>query len=364
MSLTSSNKENAADATDNDNINASYLHVATAVPSPVIRHAIQLQLLPERQSKSLSIVIGRETSLELLSLDTNHVNGVRLASLHRQPIHGTIIRMAALPRWRTIGTASSTIDLTANSEGEEEEDSASISTCTDSCPQCSVTSMNATSTAMDDGDIMSLDDAINEVTHQFPHSLTGYRRWPRSSCIQSRDLLVVTSDAGLLSLLAYGPITAMDYQWTPATASVENATHAPYSSDPSSRFYTVQDIYLGRPGLPFDATGHHLCVDPRSRAIAVAAWQDHIKVFLLKSGTNTSVDVGRHAVSTTSSASMSCPHGYTQCSTKVDPQSEPVDLFARQLDITEEFSLITGMDFLWPSITHMKRILLAVTYTR
>jgi hypothetical protein len=211
-----------------------------------------------------------------------------------------------------------------------------------------------------DSDTMSIEE-VEEIAHQFPHSLAGYRHWPRSDCIQSRDLLVVTSDAGLLSLLAYGPITSADYQRTP-TSIAENDARVPCSSDSSRRFYAVQDIYLGRSGLPFDASGHHLCVDPQSRALAVAAWQDYIKVFLLKSGTNADAE-DRNALSVVS-ASSSCPHGYVQYSSRVASQSGPVDLFARQLDITEEFSLITGMDFLWPSAAHMKRILLAVTYTR
>ena len=37
----------------------SYLHVATGVPSPATRHAVQLHLLPDRKTSQPSVVLGR-----------------------------------------------------------------------------------------------------------------------------------------------------------------------------------------------------------------------------------------------------------------------------------------------------------------
>ncbi|RKP25620.1 mono-functional DNA-alkylating methyl methanesulfonate N-term-domain-containing protein [Syncephalis pseudoplumigaleata] len=325
----------------NDTLNGSYLHVATGIPSPVIRHAVQLQLLPERISSSPNIVLGRETHLELFTMEGAQAHGARLATQHREPIHGTIVRMAALPRWRSIGRATATIDLTMDVDDGEGSAASTMHTA-DGCPHCPAR-IDAPATTTDH-DAMSIDEPMEMPQSPLPHSLAGYRRWPRAACVKSRDLLVVTSDAGLLSLLAYGPITSADYRRDACTSA-----NSPASSPPS-RFYAVQEMYLGRPGLPFDACGHHLCVDPQSRALAVAAWQDQIKVLLLKCDTGTTIGQGgEHAT---------CAHGYPSR----EHASGPVDLFARQLDITEECSLITGMTFLWPAMTHRKRILLAITY--
>jgi hypothetical protein len=173
-----------------------------------------------------------------------------------------------------------------------------------------------------------LQDAMKKATtsrHRQPK-----RRWAPIKRIQSRDLLVIVSDSGLLSMLAYGPISAADY----CLDEDVKQTEGKYG------FFLVYEHALGDIGLPYDQAGHHLCVDSLSRALAVAGWQNDLRVFLLQSPTADTSNTG--------SAS----------------KLNVLQPFAREFTINEDFGLITSITFLRPAPHDKRRILLAVTSFR
>ncbi|ORY02118.1 hypothetical protein K493DRAFT_334751 [Basidiobolus meristosporus CBS 931.73] len=81
---------------------------------------------------------------------------------------------------------------------------------------------------------------------------------PMSGKIAGDDVLVFLSDSGVLSFISYEEL-----------------------DQGRGKFSIVKELYLAPPGLGHKYLGRSLCVDPLSRALAVAAWQDLVKVYML-----------------------------------------------------------------------------------
>ncbi|KAK9763284.1 hypothetical protein K7432_010171, partial [Basidiobolus ranarum] len=76
--------------------------------------------------------------------------------------------------------------------------------------------------------------------------------------IPGDDVLVFLSDSGVLSFVSYEELELG-----------------------RGKFSIVKELYLAPPGLGHKNLGRLLCVDPLSRALAVASWQDSVKLYIL-----------------------------------------------------------------------------------
>ena len=87
-----------------------------------------------------------------------------------------------------------------------------------------------------------------------------------------KDLLIATSNSGFLSFIVY--------------------------SDEERRFISIARQKIASPGFSYKSHGAHLAVDPLSRSIAVAAFEDSICLYQTSNylKTNTSFDVSRRWV--------------------------------------------------------------------
>ncbi|RKP10044.1 mono-functional DNA-alkylating methyl methanesulfonate N-term-domain-containing protein [Thamnocephalis sphaerospora] len=343
-------------ATADDVMEHGQLLTSTLLASPVIRAAVQATLRPRSQRPS--VVFARATELELLEVGFSESGGsssAYLSSVHRQPTFGTVARMAVLYDWASANAGGlSHHDDGESSQMEERHATASqenggersesghdrVAYEEDGSINSDGDHGSSSSSSNDDDDVFMADTMdVGPMAHT-RSSARQRCRLPPAEWIQSRDLLVVTSDSGLLTFLAYGSAGSADYYTErPQAGSVAGEGRA----ERRCSFLPVYEHVLGHPGLPFDNAGHHLCVDPYSRALAVSGWQNDLRVFLLQPGNP------RHPARR---------RGQKMATRRT------LDPIAHEFVVNEELGVITGMTFLWPRTSDKHRILLAITNFR
>ncbi|OZJ03817.1 hypothetical protein BZG36_03817 [Bifiguratus adelaidae] len=135
--------------------------------------------------------------------------------------------------------------------------------------------------------------------HSENHALHDEGKGVQHVPIEGNDVLIATSDSGKLSFLTFSPYgsannanellstTSSAYDASREKGKLEDPNEDDYSAtrrmQKYGRFCVLKQIRLGNPGVGLKDPGAAMAVDPLSRAIAIAAFQDTIQVLFLKS---------------------------------------------------------------------------------
>ncbi|CAG8553228.1 375_t:CDS:10, partial [Paraglomus occultum] len=107
--------------------------------------------------------------------------------------------------------------------------------------------------------------------------------------IRGQDVLVFLSDSGKLSFVGYA-----EDEIVRADANTGKGKALQSSGDiterRNGRFYPLKEIKLSEPGFDHRQLGRLICVDPYSRVIAVAAWQDSFCLSFIKDSSRCNFD--------------------------------------------------------------------------